>query len=159
MPSTPLFIHHLADAIPAIEALETDLIDRRTLEEALGVSKWTAWRLMRSCGACDGPGGALVCRRSELIAALRKLEQDGHLAPEIARRQRVARYLDQIGRYASSKHMEVARDQAANDLLATRFSSLPPASTSPLANSVSPSPAPRTSCASSAPSSTPWGMI
>src|SRR5579859_2417947 len=118
MPSTPLFLHRLADAIPALEALPADLIDRRTLEEALGVSKWTAWRILRTCGATDGPGGALVCRRGELVTALKKLAQDGRYAPEIARRERLSRYLDQIGRYAGSRRHEIAHSQAASGLLA-----------------------------------------
>ena|ERR1035438_2705726 len=125
MPSVPLYLHRLADGIAALESLPGDLVDRRTLEEALGVSKWTAWRILKRCGAEDGPGNTLVCQRLGLIGALRTLQQDGHFAPEIERRDRVARYLDGIVQYASQKHKEVARNEEASALLASRFGQLP----------------------------------
>lgn len=126
MPTVPLYLHRLADGIAVLEALATDLIDRRTLEEVLGVSKWTAWRILKRCGAADGPGNSLVCGRQQLLRQLRALQQDGHFAPEIARRQRLERYLDGIVRYASRKHKEVARNQQAEALLSSRFGKLPP---------------------------------
>src|SRR4051794_23749706 len=89
MPATPLWIHRLADALPTLASLPQDLVDRRTLEEILGVGKWTAWRILKQCGAEEGPGTALVCRRDELVTRLRAVQQDGRLGPEIARRQRV----------------------------------------------------------------------
>ena len=126
MPAVPLYLHRLQDAIQTLEGLPSDLVDRQTLQEALSSSKWTAWRIMRSSGATDGPGGALVCRRVELIAALRKIQADGRFAPEIARRERVADYLESIGRFAAARHKEIARNEAANELLSSRFASLPP---------------------------------
>ena len=125
MPATPLWIHRLAEAIPALETLPLDLLDRRAVEEALGVGKWTAWRIMRRCGATEGPGGALVCRREALIASLRCFAEDPRCAPEIARRERVERYLDGMLQYASRKHTVIARDSAAEQLLGTRLSQLP----------------------------------
>jgi len=125
MPSTPLWIHRLAQGLPVLEALRQDWIDRRTLEEVLGVGKWTAWRILRQCGAEEGPGGALVCRREQLLARLREMEQDPHLAPEIQRRERLEEYLAGMLRYASRKHKEIARNAAAEELLGSRFSRLP----------------------------------
>ncbi len=81
---------------------------------------------MKRCGAQDGPGGALVCRRADLVAQLRRLQQDGRYGPEIARRERVSEYLDGIAQFASRKHKEIARNQAASELLGTRFANLPP---------------------------------
>ena len=126
MPAVPLYTHRLADGIAALEVLSCDLVDRRTLEEALGVTKWTAWRILKRCGAHEGPGGALVCPRSELVTRLRRLVQDPHWAPEVARRQRVEQYLDGMLRFASRKHTEIARDAAAEQLAGTRFDKLPP---------------------------------
>src|SRR5690349_7343485 len=117
MPAAPLWIHRLADALPALASLPQELIDRRTLEEVLGVGKWTAWRILRQCGAEDGPGGALVCRREALLAKLQAVQQDGRLAPEIARRERVERYLDGMLRFASRKHKEIALHTAAEALV------------------------------------------
>src|SRR5690349_24388818 len=121
MPASPLWIHRLADALPALASLPHDLVDRRTLEEVLGVGKWTAWRIMRQCGAEDGPGGALVCRRDALVAKLRAVQQDGRLAPELARRERLETYLDGMMQYATRKHKEIARRDAADALVSSRF--------------------------------------
>lgn len=125
MPITPLWIHRLAEGIPALTCQSQEWIDRRTLEEVLGVGKWTAWRILRQCGAEDGPGGALVCRREKLVGRLRELQQNPHLAPEIARRERVEQYLAGMLRYASRKHKEIARNQDAEELLGSRFGKLP----------------------------------
>jgi hypothetical protein len=126
MPAVPLYLHRLADGIAALEALPNEVIDRRTLEEALGVGKWTAWRIMKQCGAEDGPGGALVCQRSHLLSQFRRFQEDHRFAPEIARRQRVASYLDHIVQHASRQHKEIARNQQAEALLSSRFGKLPP---------------------------------
>ena len=126
MPATPLYAHRLAEGIEALCAMSSDWVNRRTLEEALAVSKWTAWRILKRCGAQDGPGGSLVCQRKDLIAKLQALQEDGHFAPEIARHQRVEQYLDGMARFVRGKHKEIARDQAAGDLLGTRFATLPP---------------------------------
>jgi len=126
MPAVPLYVHRLAEGIAALEAFPGEWIDRRALEEALAVSKWTAWRILKRCGATEGPGGALVCPRADLLAQLRRLQQDGRFAPEIERRQRLARYLDSIVQSASRAHTPVARHAQAETLLSTRFSSLPP---------------------------------
>jgi hypothetical protein len=91
VPAVPVYLHRLEAGIAALEALPHELIDRRTLEEALGVGKWTAWRIMKRCGAEDGPGNTLVCHQ-----------------------------------YASRQHKEVAREEQAEALLSSRFSSLPP---------------------------------
>src|SRR3954451_1124629 len=125
MPAAPLWIHRLADALPALASLPQDLVDRRTLEELLSVGKWTAWRIMKHCGAEDGPGGALVCRRDALVEKLQAVQQDGRLAPEIARRGRVERYLDGMQQYASRRHKTIARNTAAEALFGSRFATLP----------------------------------
>ena len=126
MPTTPLYAHRLAEGIQVLATLSEDWIDRRTLQEALAVSKWTAWRILKRCSARDGPGGSLVCRREDLIRQLQALEQDGRFAPEIARRQRVEQYLDGMARYVRGRRQEIARDQAAGELRGSRFSTLPP---------------------------------
>jgi hypothetical protein len=126
MPAVPLYAHRLTDGIAALEALPDDRIDRRTLEECLSVGKWTAWRIMKRCGAHDGPGNTLVCHRLDLLAQLRHLQQDRRFAAEIDRRERVERYLDGMVKYASRQHKEIARNEAAEALLSTRFHQLPP---------------------------------
>lgn len=125
MPATPVYLHRLADCIATLEALPQDLIDRRTLEEALDVGKWTAWRIMKRCGAEEGPGNTLVCHRLELLLQLRRLQKDGRFAPEIERRERLERYLSSLIRSASRQHIEVARNQHAEALISSRFGDLP----------------------------------
>lgn len=126
MPASPLYAHRLEDGIRALGVMAADWIDRRTLQETLGVSKWTAWRILKRCGAQEGPGGSLVCQRLELLNQLTRLREDGRFAPEIARRTRVEQYLEGMARYASQRHKQIARNEAAVDLLSSRFANLPP---------------------------------
>jgi hypothetical protein len=106
--------------------MNTDWIDRRTLEEILAVSKWTAWRVLKACGAGEGPGGALAIARTELIARLEQLREEGRLSGEILRRERLEASLEGMIRAARGKHKEIARDEGARELVSTRFASLPP---------------------------------
>ena len=125
MPATPLYLHRLAGAISMFESLPQEWIDRRLVEEALGVGKWTAWRIMRSAGATEGPGNTIICGRDTLVARLRELQQDRRFGPEIARHERLERYLGEIAQFASRKHKEIARGEAAETLAGTRFQALP----------------------------------
>jgi hypothetical protein len=126
MPSVPLYAHRLAEAMAVLESMTGDWIDRRTLGEILAVSKWTAWRILKACGAQEGPGGALAIRRAELIERLGALRENGRLAPEIARRARLESALDGIVRFARSRRREIARNERALSLVSTRCASLPP---------------------------------
>jgi hypothetical protein len=126
MPAAPLYVHRLEEAIAVLRSMNTDWIDRRTLEEILAVSKWTAWRLLKACGAGEGPGGALSIRRADLIERLEQLRDDGRLAGEILRRERFKANLDGMIRAAQGKHKQIAHDEGARELISTRFASLPP---------------------------------
>jgi hypothetical protein len=127
MPAKPSYCHRLAAAIEALEKLPTEWVGRRQFEEALGVSKTVAWRVFRACGAQPGPGSALVCRRPELIARLRELqEQDGIIPHEIRRRERLEATLEHMRSYMQSRQRKVVRDEQAPALLSTRFAALPP---------------------------------
>jgi len=126
MPSAPLYAHRLAEAVDVLRSMKTDWIDRRTLEEILAVSKWTAWRILKACEAAEGPGGALAIARTDLIERLQQLREDGRLSGEILRRGRLEASLDGMIRAARGKHKEIARKEAARELISTRFASLPP---------------------------------
>ena len=64
-------------------------LDRpQTLQEILGVSKTVAWRILRQCGASQGPGNMLICERLKLVAALESLRADQPCGRELRRRQR-----------------------------------------------------------------------
>lgn len=125
MPAVPLYAHRLDEAIDILHSLDAEWIDRRQLEEILAMSKWTAWRILKACGAEAGPGGALAIRRTDLIERLRTLRRDGRLAPELARRSRLESALDGMVRLARSRHREIARNERALELVSTRFASLP----------------------------------
>jgi hypothetical protein len=108
-----------------LNALSTDWVDRRNVEEALGVSKTVAWRIMRQHGAGPGPGNTVVCRRAALIQALESFADSGAVRQEVKRRARVEERLDQLARHAVSTRVEVARDEAAAVLLSSRLAGLP----------------------------------
>jgi hypothetical protein len=125
MPSRPSYFHRLSSAIGELKRLETPWVDRRAIEELLSVSKAGAWRVMRRCGAEDGPGGALVCRREGLIAALEALETTGEWRQEARRRARVETYLTEIAEFARSRKTKIADGGKASELISSRFRKLP----------------------------------
>ena len=126
MPAKPSYCHRLGGGIAAIEALDTDWVDRRQVEEALGVSKTVAWRILRKCGAKDGPGNTLVCRRADLIIRLKELQTDGAVHErEIRRRERVEEFLEKIRPEVVAHLTKVVRGDQAVGLLSTTFQKLP----------------------------------
>lgn len=126
MPAKPAYLHRLGGAIATLEKPGPDWIDRRMMEELLGISNTVAWRLLRRCGAGDGPGGALMIPRPALAAALRRLAEDGEFSREIVRRNRISDYLAGMARYARREGRKIVAENRAPVLLGTRFRSLPP---------------------------------
>src|SRR5579872_7274413 len=96
MPARPSYFHRLTEALEVFRQLPADWIDRRTLQDTLGVSKTVAWRILRQCGAQEGPGGSLVCRRPELIDALEAVQRTGAYQHEIRRRDRIEARLSDL---------------------------------------------------------------
>lgn len=127
MPAKPSYCAKLPAGIEALRALQTDWIDRRQLEEALGVSKTVAWRLLRLCGVTPGPAGALVARRDDLIRRLEQFARSaGPIKIEIQRRRRLEDFLGRIRPAAVANLTRVARNQEqALELINTRFAKLP----------------------------------
>ena len=101
-------------------------MDRRTVEETLGVSKTVAWRILRRCGGQDGPGATLVCRREQFIQALARLQSGDDVEREVRRRDRISAYLDRFAELGRAKRTQIASDRKAEELLSSRFASLPP---------------------------------
>jgi len=127
MPAKPSYCAKLPTGIELLRAMEVDWIDRRQLEEILGVSKTVAWRLLRLCGVGPGPGGALVARREDLVARLEGLARDGGpIEREIHRRDRLEDFLERMRPTVVAKLTPVARDpKQALELINTRFAKLP----------------------------------
>lgn len=125
MPARPAYFHRINEAIAALERLPASWVDRRTVQETLGVSKTVAWRIMRRCGAVEGPGNTLVCGRAELIRALQDLERSPECDREIRRRGRVERRLADLLAAARSRNVVVASDKRGLELVGSRFTKLP----------------------------------
>jgi|HubBroStandDraft_4_1064222.scaffolds.fasta_scaffold88223_1 hypothetical protein len=125
MPARPAYFHRLADAIRVLEQLPSPWIDRHTLQEVLGVSKTVAWRILRRCGASQGPGNTLVCPRQELAAALENLRTGRECVRELGRRQRLEDRLTRLVTAARSQQIRVAPDNRTLALVSTRFTKLP----------------------------------
>jgi len=100
-------------------------VDRRLVEEVLGVSKTVAWRILRKCRAEEGPGNTLICRREDFVEALRQMEANPEVQADVRRRNRVEDRLAQLARLAHTQRTKVAEDEEARELLATRFNRLP----------------------------------
>ena len=126
MPAHPTHCHRIPAAVAALRQSEGDWVDRRRLEELLGVSKTVAWRLLRHCGAEPGPGNTLICRRPALITRLEELlAEGGRIDHEIRRHDRLAAFLEKIRPEVLANLTHVARDAEALQLLSSRFQSLP----------------------------------
>jgi hypothetical protein len=126
MPARPAYFHRLADAITVLERLSCAWIDRQTLQDILGVSKTVAWRVLRQCGASQGPGNTLICERQQLVAALESLRTGEPCGRELRRRQRLEDRLTQLLTAARSQHIRVVPDSRTLELVSTRFAHLPP---------------------------------
>ena len=126
MPASPTYCHRIPAAVEALRNSTTDWVDRRQLEEILGVSKTVAWRLLRRLGAEPGPGNALICGRLALIASLEALHRDGGpVERESRRHHRLASLLERIRPQVLANLTEVARNEEALQLLSSRFDALP----------------------------------
>lgn len=125
MPPIPSYFHRLEQALPAFEQLPCDWVDRRTVEELLDISKPVAWRLLRQCGAQEGPGNTLICPKARFLAALRELAASPPCRQQVQRRQRLEEYLAGIARVGRSLQVTVAPAQRAPALISSRLSSLP----------------------------------
>jgi hypothetical protein len=127
VPARPAYFHRLAEALDVFSRLETEWIDRKTLQETLGVSKTVAWRVLRRCGATDGPGNTLLCRRAFLLQRLRSLQTTGAYEQEIRRRDRLEQNLTSLLEAARARQIPVAPATRSLELLSSRFGNLPAA--------------------------------
>ena len=126
MPASPTYAHRIPAAVASLRQSNGDWLDRRQLQELLGISKTVAWRLLRHCGGEAGPGNTLICRRLTLIARLEQLQAEGGpLEREIRRHNRIEVFLEQIRPQVLANLTHVARDADALALLSSRFDSLP----------------------------------
>ena len=127
MPAKPSYSGRLKDAAASLRRIDSAWIDRRQLEELLGVSKTVAWRVLKKCGLQPGPGGALVCPREQLIVWLEELEKDGDVHErEIERLGRLETLLDGVRPAVMANMTNVARDAKALEILSASFAKLPP---------------------------------
>src|SRR5438270_8051319 len=117
MPAVPAYFHRLGEAIEALQRLSSEWVDRRAVEEAFGVSKTVAWRIMRHSGAVDGPGNTLICRKADLLASLARLQATGEFAREARRRDRVSGYLEHLAQFGRSRRTTVAVREKAAELV------------------------------------------
>jgi hypothetical protein len=100
-------------------------VDRASLEQILGIGRWTAWRLLRRCGAAPGPGKALAMERGELVRRLRELSQSDGPQWELARRKKLEQFLEDEARVRRGKQLKIAEGPAAADLMGSITESLP----------------------------------
>lgn len=126
MPAGPTYGHRIPAALEALRQSSSEWVDRRQLEELLGVSKTVAWRILRHCGAERGPGNTLICGRCSLIVRLDELQRDGGpLEREIRRHDRLSALLKRIRPHVLANLTEVARDGLALEMVSSEFKSLP----------------------------------
>jgi len=126
VPAKPSWAWRVPEALLALRACPDEWIDRRSIEELFGCSKTVAWRILRQAGVEPGPGGALLCRREDLITRLERItESGGAVEREIARRERLDAFLHRIRPAVIANMTKVVRDAEAEALLRSRFKQLP----------------------------------
>jgi hypothetical protein len=128
VPRKPKHWLYLADALPDIERLETEWVDRASLQETLGCSQTEAWRILKRLGAEPGPGGALVVARDVFLERVRQYLHDDRVVFERRRRERIEQALDALNPHTRARLVKVIeedRPAEALALLSTRFASLP----------------------------------
>lgn len=122
----PSYCRDLPQGIALLAAADAEWVGRKDIENALGVSKTVAWRLLRQCGGTLGPGNSLLCRRDDLVANLNKLLTDGGKVDfEVRRRERLSAYLDRIRPEVIANRTKVVPDRDALAVISSRFHSLP----------------------------------
>ena len=126
LPAKPSYSHRLDGGIAHLRTLDSEWVGRRELEEALGVSKTVAWRILKKCGITEGPGHALVCRREDLIERLTDLQNNATHAPEIRRRARLENFLERVRPDVVANLTRVVRSDQALALFNSTFGKLPP---------------------------------
>jgi hypothetical protein len=126
MPARPKYADRIPEMIRVLESRKEPWVDRRQIEEGLGVSKTVAWRLLRRLGALEGPGNTLCLSRTDAIRGLQQLQSEGSAIDlEIRRRTRVEQYLDRMRGFVTAQRTTVAAEERALALVSTRFGSLP----------------------------------
>jgi hypothetical protein len=127
MPAKPSFSRDLPQALAELRQDPSDWVDRRRLELLLGISRSTAWRLLRQAGGQPGPGNTLVCRREELVSYFEQiLNGGGSVDYEVKRRQRLESYLASIRPQVVASRTQVAPAGTGLAMVNSRFASLPP---------------------------------
>jgi hypothetical protein len=124
MARSPEYLQRLIESLPEFEGLQQDWIDRKTVQEIVGVSKTVAWRILRRLGSV-GPGGALMCSKLQIINGIRQLQVTGDWAFESGRRARVESNLEQLAGAARARGVVIARGAKSVELLSTTPDRLP----------------------------------
>jgi hypothetical protein len=126
MPAKPVYAHLIPELLQQLEGGDREWVDRRYLEEALGISKTVAWRLLRRLGAEEGPGNTLVLSRQDAVERVRRLQAEGGaIHHEVRRRSKLEQYLEGMRSYVAAQRTTVAADDRAIGLVNTRFGKLP----------------------------------
>lgn len=89
MPAKPLWYNRIDQVVSDLQALPGPWVDRRTVEDLLGVGPRRAQQIMAPCIAAT-LGNAAVADRDSLVAHLERLAAGDDVQYELRRRQRFA---------------------------------------------------------------------
>jgi hypothetical protein len=121
VPHKPYWLQRIPEIVELLDTVEGEWLDRRAMEQAFGVSKMEACRLLGRFGA-HRLGRQLLIRKQDAIRQLESLRQSGDYIEEAVRRERLVRDLEETRKVLVARQVRIP---AACDVRDHRFADLP----------------------------------
>jgi hypothetical protein len=124
MNAYPYWIQRIPAILEALEVLETDPVDRQTIERLFDVRSSAAKAVLNRVGASE-LGTSLVIPRKVLIKRLRQMARDPDCQFEVDRRARVLQRIEDLKQERAGRAKVVITDQNRDVLALRSVASLP----------------------------------
>ena len=106
MPAKPQWFLRVPQIRAALEAVETPVVDRASIEKLFGVSRRRAIQLLHRFGGYE-TGKAFLVERQELIRQLEAIQDGESFSREMKRRERVIHELEEAWRLQKARAVKI----------------------------------------------------
>jgi hypothetical protein len=106
MPAKPQWLLRVPEIIEALEAVETPVVDRASIEKMFGVSRRRAVQLLHRFGGYQ-TGKAFLVDRRDLIVQLKAIQDSESFSKERKRRERVLQELEEAWRLQKARAIKI----------------------------------------------------